>query len=212
MICRAQSEVPSGVVIPTKQLFAPIVLALSASAFAMCTPPNSGSSASGSSGSSITADAQAAEQPDASSPVEDAGDRSAESVDAGVTAELDAPSPVQWLGARTFALRPNARVSRGTNPAHGSTAWTVVVAVASRSTPELQALSAQLTQQRYAAAIGEINCTQSAGEPYPSTFPSGGEGMMVSVSFRNEREARAFAAAMTEQPAWIGRASIRCAD
>ncbi|MBL8683540.1 MAG: hypothetical protein JNK05_30500 [Myxococcales bacterium] len=199
--------------ISTRQLFIPLVFVVSAASFAMCTPTNNASNGEGSSGASTVADAQAPETPDAApEATEDAAAPSAESVDAAVTAQADAAPAVQWLGARTFALRPGARVSRGTNPAHGSTAWTVVVAVASRGTPELQALSAQLTRLRYAAALGEINCTQSAGEPYPATFPSGGEAMMVSVSFRNEREARAFAAALTEQPAWVGRAQIRCAD
>jgi hypothetical protein len=40
----------------------------------------------------------------------------------------------------------------------------------------------------------------------------GSTAQVVSVSFRSERDARAFAEALNEQPLWVGRSRIACAD
>jgi hypothetical protein len=183
-------------------------------AFAGCTPAGGSSSNQGSSGSSTDVDAQVSAQPEPTPPPsEDAAAPVAASEDAAVAASAaDAAPAIQWAGVRTFALRPGARVARGTQAAHGSTAWVVALAVASGASPELQALFTQLTQQRYAATVGEVNCMESVGDAAPSGVPNGPEAQMVTVSFRNERDARAFAAALTESAAWVGRARVRCAD
>lgn len=128
-------------------------------------------------------------------------------------AAVEAASPaVTFQGLRSITLRSGARPPRGAAPAHGSVAWTVVVAAASEGGAELSAVFQQLTTQRFAAAVGDVNCTSSAGDPYPPTVALGPSAQIVSVSFRSERDARAFAAALTEQPLWVGRARIMCAD
>jgi hypothetical protein len=125
--------------------------------------------------------------------------------------EAAAPQ-VTFNGLRSIAFRSGARPPRGASPAHGSVAWTVIIAAASQATPELTAVFEQLVSQRFAASVGEVGCTASAGDAYPATISLGASAQIVSVSFRSEREARAFAAALNEQPLWVGRSRIACAD
>jgi len=98
--------------------------------------------------------------------------------------------------------------------AHGATAWTVVLAAASAPMPELNTLFQQATQTlRLAASTGEVRCNPAAeGNAYPETVPQGDGAVLVEVSFRTERHARAFAAALTEAPLWVGRIRVMCAD
>lgn len=138
-------------------------------------------------------------------------DAAAPVVVADAAPEATAPV-VTFNGLRSIVFRPGARPPRGAPPAHGSVAWTVIVAAASQATPELTAVFEQLTAQRFAASVGEIGCTASAGDAYPATISLGSTAQIVSVSFRSERDARAFAAALNEQPLWVGRSRIACAD
>lgn len=124
-----------------------------------------------------------------------------------------APAPV-YAGLRTITFRPRARPPRGAAMAHGATAWTVVLAAASAPMPELNTLFQQATQTlRLAASTGEVRCNPAAeGNAYPETVPQGDGAVLVEVSFRTERHARAFAAALTEAPLWVGRIRVMCAD
>ena len=124
-----------------------------------------------------------------------------------------APAPV-YAGLRTITFRPRARPPRGAAMAHGATAWTVVLAAASAPMPELNTLFQQATQTlRLAASTGEVRCNPAAeGNAYPETVPQGDGAVLVEVSFRTERDARAFAAALTEAPLWVGRIRVMCAD
>lgn len=124
-----------------------------------------------------------------------------------------APAPV-YAGLRTITFRSRARPPRGAAMAHGATAWTVVLAAASAPMPELNTLFQQATQTlRLAASTGEVRCNPAAeGNAYPETVPQGDGAVLVEVSFRTERHARAFAAALTEAPLWVGRIRVMCAD
>lgn len=124
-----------------------------------------------------------------------------------------APAPV-YAGLRTITFRPRARPPRGNAMAHGATAWTVVLAAASAPMPELNTLFQQATQAlRLSASTGEVRCNPAAeGNAYPETVPQGDGAVLVEVSFRRERHARAFAAALTEAPLWVGRIRVMCAD
>lgn len=132
--------------------------------------------------------------------------------DAAAVVDAPAPAPV-YAGLRTIAFRAGARPPRGTAGAHGREVWSVILAAASGATPELQTLFQQATTTHHlAASTGEVRCSPSAGEPFPAAIPQGEGAMIVEVSFRSEREARAFAAALAEAPLWVGRIRVLCAD
>lgn len=132
--------------------------------------------------------------------------------DAAAAVDAPPPAPV-YAGLRTIAYREGARPPRGARGAHGREVWSVILAGASSGTPELQALFQQAsTTLRLAASTGELRCSPSVGEPFPATIPQGEGAMIVEVSFRSERDARAFAAALTEAPLWVGRIRVLCAD
>ena len=46
----------------------------------------------------------------------------------------------------------------------------------------------------------------------PKSITDGSGAMSVTLNFGSERDARAFAAALSEPPLWIGRARVLCAD
>jgi hypothetical protein len=128
------------------------------------------------------------------------------------SAVLDAAPAVVHAGARTVALRAGQRPARGTNARHGSTAWTVLLAVSSGPSAELSAVFDQARALQLAVSLGELSCSPIVAPALPESVPQGGGAMAVVVNFRSEREARAFVAALTEAPAWVGQARVMCAD
>lgn len=189
-----------------------IIVSLCALSLVACTPSSNQTTTTDpttTSGSTAETDAAAptvTEQPDAA-PAESVADAAS----AEATPEAAAPSVV-YAGLRTLALRSGARPPLGAAGRHGATMWTVILAASSGPAPELTALFTQVQQARVRAALGEVTCSPSAEGAYPAAIPQTSGALMLSVNFRNERDARAFAAALAEQPLWIGRARVMCAD
>ena len=69
-----------------------------------------------------------------------------------------------------------------------------------------------VTPARPALGAPSTGCAPAVGGAYPSTIPSGDGAQALTVTFRSERDARAFAAALTETPLHIGRVRVMCAD
>jgi hypothetical protein len=176
-----------------------------------CTQSSQGSAgnveSNAASGASATVTADVA----ASSAVVEEQDAAVAVPDAAAV-EVDAAPPVVHAGLRAVALRPGQRPARGTLGRHGSTAWTVLLAVSSGPSAELSAVFDQARALRLAVSLGELSCSPIVGPALPESVPQGGGAMAVVVNFRSEREARAFVAALTEAPAWVGQARVMCAD
>jgi hypothetical protein len=149
--------------------------------------------------------------PEASAPVAERTESPADA-SAPEAAAPDAATAPTYVGLRTLTLRAGARPPRGAQQPHGREAWSVMLAVSSGSTPELTALFQQATALRLGVSTGELRCTPPVGGALPESVPQGDGAMQVEVSFRTERDARAFAAALTEPPLWVGRVRTMCAD
>ncbi len=131
------------------------------------------------------------------------------------TAEPDASAPAAappLVGVRTLAFRAGPPPPVGVNGAHGATVWAVTLSASAGPSPELNALFQQTQAAHLAASVGELNCTPAVGEGYPSTIPTGEGAQVLTVTFRSERDARRFAAALTETPLRTGRVRVMCAD
>lgn len=179
-----------------------------------CTPSsNAANTAANTAQSESTAGGSTASAPDAAV-AESAPDATVvESDDAAApSAPVDAAPSVSFAGLRAVTVRPGARLPRTSSVRHGSTAWTVIVAAASGPTPALDTVFAQLNGLRLSGALGELTCSPIASGEYPESVPHGSGAMAVTLNFGSERDARAFASALTEQPLWIGRARVMCAD
>ena len=126
--------------------------------------------------------------------------------------EVAPPAPPPLVGLRTLTLRPGAPPPVGAYAAHGATVWAVTLAASAGPSPELTALFAQTQAAHLAASVGDLGCTPAVGEAYPGTIPNGEGAQIVTVTFRSERDARRFAAALTEAPLRTGRVRVMCAD
>ena len=138
-------------------------------------------------------------------------------VDAAVAVEAvtppDAPPAAPPLvGVRALAFRAGARPPLGVNPTHGATVWAVTLGASAGPSPALTALFDQATAAHLAVGVGEVNCTPAVGGDYPGAMPTGEAAQIVTVTFRSERDARQFAAALTEAPLRTGRVRVLCAD
>ena len=134
---------------------------------------------------------------------------------AGATAETDAGAPaaaIPLVGLRTLAFREGAHPPVGAHGAHGATVWAVTLTASAGPSPELNALFQQTQAAHLAASVGDLNCTPAVGGSYPSTIPTGDGAQVLTVTFRSERDARQFAAALTETPLRTGRVRVMCAD
>lgn len=131
--------------------------------------------------------------------------------DASVVADASAPAP-PIVGVHSLTFREGAHPPVGANGAHGATVWAVTLAASAGPSPELTALFQQAMAAHLAASVGEANCTPAVAGAYPSTMPTGDEAQILTVTFRSERDARLFAAALTETPLRVGRVRVGCAD
>ena len=132
---------------------------------------------------------------------------------ASVAADAGAPAAAPPLvGVHTLAFRPGAPPPVGVNGAHGATVWAVTLSASAGPSAELSALFQQTQAAHLASSVGELNCTPAVGEAYPSTVPTGDGAQVLTVTFRSERDARRFAAALTETPLRTGRVRVMCAD
>ncbi len=128
-------------------------------------------------------------------------------------ADASAPEPASPLvGLHALTFRAGAHPPVGAAGAHGATVWAVTLAASAGASPELTALFQQCLAAHLAASLGELRCAPAVGGAYPGTVPSGDGAQAVTVTFRTERDARAFAAALTEAPLHIGRVRVLCAD
>ncbi|MFO0624478.1 MAG: hypothetical protein U0325_02590 [Polyangiales bacterium] len=132
-------------------------------------------------------------------------------VSPAVDASAAAPS-FPLIGVRTLTFRPGARPPLGAPGAHGATVWAVTLAASAGPSPALNALFEQSQAAHLAAGVGGVGCSPAVGDAYPSSVPTGDDAVMVTVTFRNERDARRFAAALTEAPLRVGRIRFMCAD
>lgn len=133
---------------------------------------------------------------------------------AAAEADAGAPAPAAnpLIGLRTLAFREGAHPPVGVNGAHGATVWAVTLTASAGPSPELNALFQQTQAAHLAASVGGPSCTPAVGGSYPSTIPTGDDAQLLTVTFRSERDARQFAAALTEAPLRIGRVRVMCAD
>lgn len=146
----------------------------------------------------VTADAGAAPEPvDASVPVTEAA-----VVDAG---------PTIPLRVNSMRFRAGSTAPRGTPGNHGSRVWIVVLGVGPERNTELWSLFERLNAERYAVALGDPHCIV-APEQAPAGLPSDEGAIWLTVEFATERDARRFAAALTDPPLWVGRGRVLCAD
>lgn len=120
------------------------------------------------------------------------------------------PSPL--IGVRALTFRPGMRPPLGVPGAHGATVWAVTLAASAGPSPELNALFEQSQAAHLATGVGGIGCSPAVGDAYPSSVPTGDDAAVLTVTFRNERDARRFAAALTEAPLRVGRIRTMCAD
>jgi hypothetical protein len=123
-----------------------------------------------------------------------------------------APAAPPLVGAHTIAFRAGPRPPVGVLLPHGATGWAVTLAASAGPSPELTALFASAQGAHLAASVGDVACTPAVGGAYPATMPTGDGAQALTVTFRSERDARRFAAALTEAPLRIGRARVMCAD
>ncbi len=133
--------------------------------------------------------------------------------DAPATADASAATPsFPLIGVRALTFRPGARPPLGAPGAHGATVWAVTLAASAGPSPELNALFEQLQAAHFATGVGGVGRSPAVGDAYPSSVPTGDDAAVVNVTFRNERDARRFAAALTEAPLHVGRVRYMCAD
>ena len=111
-------------------------------------------------------------------------------------------------------MRPGAHPPRPRNSAHGTVRWAVLLASARQPRfAALQELFEHVSQTlHYEATLGDRNCTAPAEGALPAAADPGEEGHVLVLTFRNEREARAFSAALATPPPWVGRVRVMCAD
>lgn len=167
-----------------------------ASAPPLAAPPTQGADAG-------AADAALPDVPPAPSPSSDAA--------TPTDAEDASPAP-PLVGLRALTFRAGARPPRGAAGTHGATVWAVTLAASAGPSPELTALFQQAQAARLAAGVGDPSCSPAVGGDYPSAVPSGEGAQALTVTFRSERDARQFAAALTEAPLRVGRVRFLCAD
>lgn len=133
--------------------------------------------------------------------------------DVPATADASAvPPSFPLIGVRALTFRPGARPPLGEAGVHGATVWAVTLAASAGPSPALTALFEQLQAGRFATGIGGVDCSPAVGARYPSSVPTGEGAEVVNVTFRSERDARRFAAALTEAPLHVGRVRYMCAD
>ena len=133
--------------------------------------------------------------------------------DAAVATDASAPAAANPLvGVRALAFRAGAHPPVGANGAHGATVWAITLAASAGPSPELTALFQQTQTAHLAASVGGLTCTPAVGDAYPCTIPTGDGAQALTVTFRTERDARRFAAALTETPLRVGRVRVMCAD
>lgn len=170
-----------------------------ASAPPLAAPPTQGADA----GAAVAAPPDA---PPAPSPTSDAA--------TPTDAEDASPAPPAppLVGLRALTFRAGTRPPRGAAGTHGATVWAVTLAASAGPSPELTALFQQAQAARLAAGVGDLSCSPAVGGDYPSAVPSGEGAQALTVTFRSERDARQFAAALTEAPLRVGRVRFMCAD
>lgn len=135
------------------------------------------------------------------------------SPDAATTTDAVVAEPAPPLvGLRALTFRAGARPPRGAAGTHGATVWAVTLAASAGPSPDLTALFQQAQAAHLAAVVGDLSCSPAVGGDYPSAVPSGDGAQALTVTFRSERDARQFAAALTEAPLRVGRVRSMCAD
>jgi nucleoid-associated protein YgaU len=153
---------------------------------------------------------------DAGTPVDalpDAPPEAPPSPDAAAPTDAVVAEPAPPLvGLRALTFRAGARPPRGAAGTHGATVWAVTLAASAGPSPDLTALFQQAQAAHLAAGVGDLSCSPAVGGDYPSAVPSGDGAQALTVTFRSERDARQFAAALTEAPLRVGRVRFMCAD
>jgi hypothetical protein len=152
---------------------------------------------------------------DASAPVAPPSPAPETAADAAAVADASTPEPPPppaLVGLRALTFRAGARPPRGAAGTHGATVWAVTLAASAGPSADLTALFQQTQAAHLAAGVGDVSCSPAVGEAYPSAVPSGDGAQALTVTFRAERDARQFAAALTEAPLRVGRVRFLCAD
>lgn len=133
--------------------------------------------------------------------------------DVPAAADATAAMPsLPLIGVHALTFRPGARPPLGAPGVHGATVWAVTLAASAGPSQEMTALFEQTVAARLATGVGGVGCSPAVGAPYPSSVPPGDDAEVLTVTFRNERDARRFAAALTEAPLRVGRIRFMCDD